>query len=144
MKVLIDEGGFMPLKAHEADAGFDLFAPDDFVVSTEAPAIINTKVHIQIPKGYVGMIMPKSGLNVKENILSFGVVDALYTGNIVVKLYKLGGEPYQIKKGDKISQIIFMPISDVNKLEETTPDDFYSIETERGDNGFGSTDTRKE
>jgi dUTPase len=62
----------------------------------------------------------------------------------VVKLYKLGGEPYQIKKGDKISQILIMPISDVNKLEETTPDDFYSIETERGDNGFGSTDTRKE
>ncbi len=137
MKALIDEGGFMPLKAHEADAGFDLFAPDDFVVSTEAPAIIDTKVHIQIPKGYVGMIMPKSGLNVKENILSFGIIDAFYEGSIVVKLYKLGGDNYRIKKGDKISQIIFLPISEVNKLTEVKADEFYQ-NTERGSNGFGS------
>jgi len=138
MKVLIDEGGFKPVKAHEADAGFDLFAPDDFIVSTEAPAIINTKVHIQIPKGYVGMIMPKSGLNVKENILSFGVIDAEFENSIIVKLYKLGGEPYKIKKGDKISQIIFMPISEVNELTEVDKDNFYQ-NTERGLNGIGST-----
>lgn len=138
MKVFVDEGGFMPLKAHEADAGFDLFAPDDFVVSTEAPAIIDTKVHIQIPKGYVGMIMPKSGLNIKENILSFGVVDAEFENTIVVKLYKLGGDNYRIKKGDKISQIIFLPISEVNKLTEVKADEFYQ-NTERGNGRMGST-----
>ena len=143
MKVLIDEGGFKPVKAHEADAGFDLFAPDDFVVSTLAPAIIDTKVHIQIPKGYVGLILPKSGLNVKHNTLSFGVIDSGYEGSIVVKLYKLGGENYHIKKGDKISQIIFMPISEVNELIEVDKDNFYQ-NTERGSAGFGSTDTRKE
>ena len=139
MNVLIDEGGYMPTKAHEEDAGFDLYAPDNFVVSALQPATIDIKVHIQIPKGYVGMIMPKSGLNVKENILSFGIVDSGFSGSIKVKVYKLCGEPYQIKKGDKISQIIFLPISEVNKLTEVTADEFYKVETSRGDAGFGST-----
>lgn len=143
MNVLIDEGGYMPTKAHEEDAGFDLYAPDNFVVSVAQPAIIDTKVHIAIPKGYVGMIKSKSGLNVKQNITCVGVCDAGYEGSIVVKLYKHCGEPYQIKKGDKITQIVIMPISEVNELTEVSANEFYKG-TDRGSNGFGSTDTRKQ
>lgn len=137
MKVFVDEGGYMPTKAHDTDAGFDLYAPDDFVVSDMAPAIIDTKVHIQIPKGYVGMIKSKSGLNIKQNMTSEGVVDCGYRGSIVVKLYKHCGEPYKIHKGDKITQIVIMPISDVNELEPVDSLDEFE-ETERNMGGFGS------
>lgn len=138
MKVLIDEGGYMPVKAHVADGGFDLFSTGEFVVQRNAPAIIDTKVHIDIPQGFVGLILPKSGLNVNHNILSFGVIDSGYEGSIKVKLYKLDNEEYHIHKGDKISQIVITPISSVSDLEKATPETFYK-NTERGNNGFGST-----
>ena len=75
----------------------------------------------------------KSGLNVKHGITSEGVIDAGYTGSIVVKLYNNSGFDYTVHKGDKISQIVLLPIftpelEQVDKLEET----------ERGAGGFGS------
>lgn len=80
------------------------------------------------------MIKSKSGLNVKENVTSEGVIDAGYTGSIVVKLYNNGDGLVHIQKGQKISQLVIMPIITpelelVDELENT----------ERGDNGFGST-----
>lgn len=75
----------------------------------------------------------KSGLNVKHGITSEGVIDAGYTGSIVVKLYNNSGFDYTVNAGDKISQIVLLPIftpelEQVDKLEET----------ERGAGGFGS------
>ena len=138
MKVYVEDGAYKPMKAHSTDAGFDLFSPDNFDLADSAPAIINTKVHIEIPEGYVGLILPKSGLNVKQSILSFGVIDSGYTGAIVVKLYKLSNEVYHINKGDKISQIIFVPISKVNELESVNSLDEFE-DSDRGTDGFGST-----
>lgn len=94
---------------------------------------IDTGVHIAIPAGNVGMLKSKSGLNVKHNITSEGVIDAGYTGSIVVKLYNHGKETYAVRKGDKISQLVILPIITpelelVSGLEES----------ERGEKGFGS------
>lgn len=66
MKVYLDEGAFMPERAHELDAGYDLRTPEDVTVSQYGNVIINTGVHVAIPKGYVGMLKSKSGLNVKS------------------------------------------------------------------------------
>lgn len=139
IKIKLDEGARMPEKAHDADAGFDLFSPDEFTVapmiSNQAGmAIIDTKMCMQIPTGYCGVIMSKSGLNVKHDLTATGLVDALYNGHIVVKLYNHGNTEYKIYKGDKIAQIIILPVptvklSLVDSLEET----------ERGAGGFGST-----
>lgn len=129
----------MPEKAHDADAGFDLFSPADFVVGPTivnqvGSATIDTGVHIAIPFGYVGMIKSKSGLNVKHGLTAEGVVDSGYTGSIKVKLYNHSDTPYEIHKGDKITQLVILPVpfvklSLVDSLEET----------ERGAGGFGST-----
>lgn len=131
MKIKLDKHAIMPTKAHETDAGWDLYAPYDFTLKTEE--IIDTGVHIEIPRGYVGFIKSKSGLNVRESITAEGVIDCGYTGSIVVKLYKSDGYPHYFKKGDKITQIVFLPIlmegfELVDELEET----------ERGEGGFGS------
>lgn len=138
LKVKLDEGAFAPESAHKADAGYDLRTPVDFVVRAGNSAIIDTGVHVAIPEGYVGFLKSKSGLNVKHNLTGEGVIDAGYTGSIVVKLYN--SSPWEIigdryfKKGDKIIQLVLLPIIKpdieiVDSLEDT----------ERGDNGFGST-----
>ena len=132
-KVMLDEKAKMPTKAHETDAGFDLYTPKGIIVFREDSEVIDTGVHIEIPKGYVGFLKSKSGLNVKNGITGEGVIDAGYTGSIVAKLYNNGDEDVFFDAGQKIIQIVFLPIPEV-ELELT--DIFYN--TERGDNGFGS------
>ena len=123
----------MPTKAHDADAGFDIYTPRAFTIVRGGCAIIDTGVHIEIPKGYVGFLKSKSGLNVKYGVTGEGVIDSGYTGSIVAKLYNDGGNPLRFAEGEKIIQIVFLPIPEV-ELELT--DSFE--ETERGENGFGS------
>jgi dUTP pyrophosphatase len=131
-KVMLDENAKMPTKAHDTDAGFDLYTPKRFTLRCGSSATIDTGVHIEIPKGYVGFLKSKSGLNVKHGITGEGVVDAGYTGSIVAKLYN-NGHTLNFEEGQKIIQIVFLPIPEV---ELVLTDSFE--ETERGDNGFGS------
>lgn len=133
MKIKLDEGAKMPTRAHSTDAGLDLYARKTQIVSAKESAKFDTGVHIELPAGTVGMLKSKSGLNVKHGLTSEGVIDVGYTGSIVVKLYNNSGYDYRVEKGDKISQLVIMPILTpelelVESLEET----------DRGDNGFGS------
>lgn len=134
MKIKLDEFALMPVRAHETDAGLDLRTPYSFDIEPGEYAVIDTGVHIQLPKGTVGLLKSKSGLNIKKSVIGEGVIDEGYTGAIVVKLYNLGKEYVAFDKGDKIIQLVIVPYEApsliyVDELEET----------ERGDNGFGST-----
>lgn len=151
MRIKLEKDAYMPVRAHKTDAGLDLMSREDKVVPAGGSAVFDTGVHIELPKYMVewgewgdeivlkhfytvGFIKSKSGLNVKHNITSDGVIDVGFTGSIVVKLYNHGTEDYNVKRGDKISQLVILPILTpnievVDELEET----------ERGDNGFGST-----
>lgn len=133
MRIKLDEGARMPTRAHESDAGLDIYARETQIVCAKDSAIFDTGVHVEIPVGYVGMLKSKSGLNVKHGITSEGVIDAGYTGSIVVKLYNNSGYDYTVNAGDKISQLVILPII-TPELEVV--DEF--VETERGNNGFGS------
>lgn len=133
IKVMLDEGAKMPTRAHITDAGLDIYARDEQIVPAKESAIFDTGVHIELPIDTVGMLKSKSGLNVKYGITSEGVIDVGYTGSIVVKLYNNSGFDYRVKKGDKITQLVILPII------TPTPYLVESLEeTERGDNGFGS------
>ena len=132
--VSLDWNAYLPRRAHEDDAGFDLFSPKYDLVPGLGSTIIDTGVHVAIPKGYAGILVSKSGLNIKHGILSEGLIDSGYTGAIKVKLYNMTKSSYEIRPGDKISQIVFVPIAEpalvvVRELAET----------ERADGGFGST-----
>lgn len=139
IRVMLDDGAIMPTRAHADDAGLDLYTPEDFAIMPADEygvdsGTVDTGVHVEIPKGYVGMIKSKSGLNVNYGIISEGVVDAGYTGSIKVKLYNLGQDEMRFRRGDKISQLVILPIvTPVPKLVDAF------AETERGNNGFGST-----
>lgn len=134
MKIKLDSGAYMPERAHDTDAGLDLRSPYAAVIPPYSSVAIDTGVHIEIPAMHVGMIKSKSGLNVKYNLTSEGVIDAGYTGSICVKLYNHGQHTYAVHKGDKISQLVILPII-TPELELVS-----SLEgSERGENGFGST-----
>ena len=134
--VVLDKDAILPQKAYMTDAGFDVFSREDTIMKAKSYSLFNTGVHIDIKPGYVGFLKSKSGLNVKHSIVSEGVVDAGYTGSIIVKLYNYGMEDYIVNKGDKISQIVFLPIPPII-LNLVTNDSL--TKTERGYNGFGST-----
>ena len=133
IKVILDgEKIKMPTKAHDADAGFDLFTPDRVVVKPHDSVVINTGVHMEIPVGFVGFLKSKSGLNMC-GIRGEGVIDSGYTGQVVVKLFNDGEEYVILEEGQKCIQIVILPIPEVELVQV---DRFE--ETERGDNGFGS------
>lgn len=134
MKIKLDSGAKIPTKAHDTDAGFDLYARETMIVPAKESATFDTGVHIALPIGTVGMLKSKSGLNVKHGIVSEGVIDVGYTGSIKVKLYNHSGYDYTVEAGDKISQLVILPIADVGALEIV--DELE--ETDRGNNGFGS------
>ena len=134
LKVKLDEGAYMPTRAHEHDAGLDLYSTKDVCLFEKSSLTIDTGVHIAIPKGYVGFVKSKSGLMVKDDITTDGTVDSGYTGSIRVKLFNHGNLPVPIERGMKIAQLVILPI-----VTPTLVQVYEMKETERGNNGFGST-----
>jgi len=134
MKIKLDDGAILPTRAHETDAGLDLYCRNSAFVSARTSVIFDTGVHIELPHGYYGKIESKSGLNVKYDIVSCGgVIDEGYTGSITVKLYNLSDGTYLFSAGDKIAQLIVQPYSTPDL--EIVP---FLSDTPRGENGFGS------
>ena len=133
MKVMLDPGAFMPERAHPTDAGLDLRTPKNCYCRPNGTVTIDTGVHIQLPHGRAGLMVAKSGLNVNFDILSTGLIDEGYTGSIKVKLYNHSSEPHSFQRGDKISQLVVIPVDYVECEQVDALDG-----SERGDNGFGS------
>lgn len=134
IKVVLDEGATMPAYAHDDDAGIDLFSSEIHVVQAHSRKTFKTGVHMAIPKGYFGAIRAKSGLLRNHGIICSGTVDCGYTGEIRVTLVNTGDNDYSVFKGDKIAQLILIPYHHAEFIQVDKLD-----ETERGDNGFGST-----
>lgn len=142
LKVALDDFAFPITKGHPEDAGFDIRLPSDKgkqKVSFFHPLTVDTGVHVNIPKGYVGMIKSKSGLNVKASLNGEGVIDAGYEGSIKIKLYqhKLFGK-HVFNPGDKLIQLVLLPIPSVEVEYVDSVDKFDKI-GKRGNDGFGST-----
>lgn len=133
IKVMLEKNAKMPTKAFEHDAGFDLYSREDKVIFPNSSYTFETGVHMKIEPGFAGVLISKSGLNRNLNVQSTGLIDADYTGGIGVTLYNHGTSMVHIKEGQKISQIVILPIATpelelVDSMEET----------ERGGGGFGS------
>lgn len=132
---LVEEGGRLPVKFNEEDAGYDLFANEQTTIYKGCRALISTGIAINIPTGYYGRIAPRSGLAVRSGIdVGAGVVDSTYTGVIKVLLFNFGENPFEVKVGDRIAQLICEKIGhfiiiEVNQLCDNS---------NRGNKGFGS------
>lgn len=134
MEIMLDDGAYMPSRGHVTDAGLDLLTPKAVTVPAYGSVIVDTGVHVALPQGCAGLLVSKSGLNVRNDITSTGLIDEGYTGSIVVKLHNHGGGDYQLAAGDKITQLVVIPV-----VRESLEQVSAFNATERGDNGFGST-----
>lgn len=125
----------VPQYSHPTDAGFDLFAVEDVLVSAGNRVKISTGLAMEIEEGYVGLVWDKSGLSTNYGLKTIaGVVDAGYRGEVMVAIWNTTEKDYEFKKGDKVAQMliqsVFTPeVEEVDSLSETP----------RGDGGFGST-----
>lgn len=134
MKVALDKDAFIPVRAHRYDAGLDLFALRGGWLMPKSRRVFDTGVHMAIPKMCVGLMTSKSGLMAKHGITCRGTIDSGYTGTVKAVLFNHGWLPVKIARGQKIAQIVIMPIitpdMELTKRLEDTP---------RGKGGFGST-----
>lgn len=134
MRVSLSPLAFLPERAHATDAGADIRTPEGFTLRAHSSEIVATGVHIELPPRTVGMLKSKSGLNIRHGIVSEGVIDEGFSGEIVCKLYNLSDADYRFERGDKITQLVVMPVC---------YPDFELADAieggERGSDGYGST-----
>ena len=130
----LDDGAKAPYKAHKADAGWDIHALDGGFVAQNG-TVYRTGLHVRIPDGYYIEVANRSGLNIRHGVTlhGSGTVDAGYTGEILVRLYADEGL-YRVLRGDRIAQLILHPFDAIEWVRVDSLED-----TDRGDNGFGST-----
>lgn len=132
--------GNIPKKQHQADAGFDLEANADIRIPVGSWTLVPTGTRLQIPEGYVGKVCSRSGLALKHGVAVLnapGIVDAGYQGDVGVVLINHGVEPFEVKRGDRIAQLLIEKLPEVTIVggEIQSPSD-------RGEGGFGSTGTK--
>lgn len=124
----------IPTRSHPTDSGLDLYALGDYVIEGGDTALVKTGIAVDIPPGFEGSVRPRSGLTLKTPLkVQYGTVDASYRGDVGVIAHAT--DMVEISNGDKIAQLIVSPIALPTLL---LVDDFDS-ESERGENGFGST-----
>lgn len=124
----------IPSYAHAGDAGFDLFVPEEVTIRPGERLSIPLGLALEIPDGHAGLLLDKSGLSHKHGLKSFGgVIDAGYRGEVHAGIMNLGTEPYTLRAGDKIIQMLIMPVVrvDIEEAEELSSSD-------RGAGAFGS------
>ena len=126
----LDEGAYKPMRAHDSDAGFDLFAREDVALSPDKTFKVDTGVHVLIPEGYVGLVLPRSSYNCAGVATPTGVIDAGQTGSISVVL--VSKYDLRIFKGNRIAQLVIVPLPGVNLVEG----DVTGVKSERGLGGF--------
>nr|XP_060512910.1 deoxyuridine 5'-triphosphate nucleotidohydrolase, mitochondrial-like [Panthera onca] len=114
---------------------YDLYSAYDYTVPPMEKALVKTDIQIALSSGCYGRVAPRSGLAAKHFIdVRAGVIDEDYRGNVGVVLFNFGTEKFEVKKGDRIAQLIYERIFDPEIEEVQVLDD-----TERGSGGFGST-----
>lgn len=133
---LFSEDANIPTRGSEEAAGLDLYSVEDIVLGSGARELIQTGVGMDIPKGYVGIVKSRSGLAARHGLeVGAGVIDSDYRGEIKVLLYNNSLNTYHIKAGDRIAQILLIPV-----LMDVEVEQVYTLDqTDRGYEGFGST-----
>lgn len=134
MKIMLEESAYKPSRGHATDAGMDLRTPVAVTVPAHGSVVVDTKTHVELPHGCAGLLVSKSGLNVKHGLVTTGLIDEGYTGTILVRLYNHSDEDYTFEPGDKVTQLVVIPVA-YEPLEIVDSIDGG----ERGDGGFGST-----
>lgn len=125
----------LPTRGSDGAAGYDLYSTEGYVILPGKRAVVSTGISIQLPPGVYGRVAPRSGLAVKHGLqVGAGVVDPDYTGELKVVLFNHDTEPFVIKPGYRVAQLVLerYEVAEVVQVEDVES-------TERGADGFGST-----
>jgi dUTP pyrophosphatase len=136
MKKLVADA-VLPTRAHPGDAGMDLYALEETVLAAGQGKLIKTGIAMAIATGHVGLICDRSSMGKRGIKVMGGVVDAGYRGEVMVALWNLSAEDLRITRGDRIAQMLLLPIATPAVVGLVEGEDLDS--TSRGAGGFGST-----
>ncbi len=130
---LLSDKATLPFRARSTDAGYDLYSVEDLWLDPQQVYKVHTDVAVKIPDGYVGLIRDRSGLGSKGISVLAGVIDSSYTGECLVCLTNHSSDPYYVKAGDRIAQLVVIANynGDLNLVDNLD-------ETDRATQGFGS------
>jgi dUTP pyrophosphatase len=117
----------LPTRAHPDDAGLDLYNLEDFKLTPGEGKMIKTGIALAVPRGFVGLVADRSSLAKR------GVIDAGYRGEIHIVMWNVSKEVFELKKNERLAQLLIIPIATPAVVEVQTLD-----ETARGAKGFGS------
>ena len=135
MKIrLIDFGlpvGFEPKRAHDNDAGADVYSTGTYIIPPNAIAKIPLGFGLELPDGLAGFIFPRSGLSAKGIVCELPPIDSGYRGEVHAIVSNVGSSTYKVNKGDRIGQLVIVPA--------LTPEFTFDKSAERGAGAFGST-----
>lgn len=127
----------LPAYAHASDAGMDVRSVEDVTIPVGGRALVHTGLVMELPPRYEAQVRPRSGLALKHGVTVLntpGTIDAGYRGEVGVILANFGDAPFEVKKGDKIAQLVIAPVTQPVIVEVADVN-----ETDRGAGGFGST-----
>lgn len=124
----------LPAYAHPGDAGLDLYSPESFVLQPGERRHVPMGFSLALPEGYVSQIWDRSGLASRNGLTNLGgIIEHTYRGEYGVIILNTGPEPYEVKAGDRIAQLLIMPVETAELAEV---DELPS--SQRGEGGFGS------
>ena len=133
----LDESGRLPEKKTKGAAGADLYAASDEIIYPKTTGKIKTGIAIEVPEGYVGLIFARSSMATRDGLApanKVGIIDSDYRGEVIVPLYNQSSIAAYVHTGQRIAQLIIVPVLDVEYKKSRT-----LSKTKRGDKGFGST-----
>ena len=130
----LDAAAVLPTRAHEGDAGLDLYGLEDATIAPGAGTLLRTGVAVAVPAGHVGLVCDRSSLARRGLKTAGGVIDAGYRGELGVVVWNISPEPQHVKKGERVAQLLIIPIATPAPVETDELDS-----TTRGSGGFGST-----
>jgi len=135
--IRLSEKATLPTRAHDGDAGLDLYAAEGARIGPGQRVSVGTGLAVAIPQGLAGLVMPRSGLALKHGVTlvnSPGLIDSGYRGEVRVLLINTdGSSEFRLASGDRIAQLLLVPIATASPLEADSLD-----QTVRGGGGFGS------
>lgn len=137
--VKLREGAHIPQKAHEDDAGFDLYASEDFLLKAHSFGCVPTAISMELPRGTEAQVRPRSGLAAGHGITVLnapGTIDAGYRGEVKVILINHGDNDFEITAGMRIAQLVISSVINASFVEVSSLD-----RSDRGEGGFGSSGT---
>jgi dUTP pyrophosphatase len=133
----LDPAARLPVRAHDDDAGYDLYALEAARLEPGARAKVRTGIAIELPEGHAGLVLPRSGLAARHGIALVnapGLIDAGYRGELQILLLNTDRDaPFEIEAGDRVAQLVIVAVAAPEVVEVDA-----LAATQRGEGGFGS------